>query len=233
MVRLSYTQPVILAGGGMLDERMLERAREAAAMAHPEGAGAVIAADGAADRLAALGQMPDAVIGDMDSLADPPAWAARGVEVIDLGEQDTTDFEKCLYSVAAPLYLAAGFTGRRHDHMLAVFHAMLRRAEQRVVLIAEEEAIALAPPGREIVLRPGIGGRVSIFPLRPVRCGPSSGLEWPVDGLVMAPGEAIGTSNRAVDATVRLRFYDPGALLLLEPSALVDLIAAVSSGAAS
>ncbi|MEM6356286.1 MAG: hypothetical protein AAF844_11480, partial [Pseudomonadota bacterium] len=65
-MRLSYTQPVILAGGGTLDERMLERAHAAAAMAHPEGAGAVIAADGAADRLAALGQMPDAVIGDMD-----------------------------------------------------------------------------------------------------------------------------------------------------------------------
>ena len=45
MVRLSYTQPVILAGGGMLDERMLERAHSAAAMAHPEGAGAVIAAE--------------------------------------------------------------------------------------------------------------------------------------------------------------------------------------------
>ncbi|MEM9761611.1 MAG: thiamine diphosphokinase [Pseudomonadota bacterium] len=233
MTRLTYTRPVLLAGGGTLDASMLAQGLSAARVVHPEGAEALIAADGAADRLAALGHRPDAVIGDMDSLEDPAAWAARGVAVISLAEQDTTDFEKCLYSVAAPLYLAAGFTGRRHDHMLAVFHTMLRRSDRRVVLIAEEEVIALAPPRQEIAFSPGVGGRVSIFPLCPLRCGPSSGLEWPVDGLTMAPGKAIGTSNRAVDDTVRLSFEDPGALLMLEPAALESLVAALAGPDAS
>ncbi|MEL6766458.1 MAG: thiamine diphosphokinase [Pseudomonadota bacterium] len=233
MTRLTFTRPVVLAGGGTLDHAMLARAVEAARAVHADGAEALIAADGAADRLAALGQRPDAVIGDMDSIEDPGAWAARGVTMIDLAEQDTTDFEKCLYSVAAPLYLAAGFTGRRHDHMLAVFHTMLRRSDQRVVLIAEEEVIALAPPGREIALRPGTGGRVSIFPLRPFRCGPSMGLAWPVDGLAMAPGEAIGTSNRAVADAVTLRFDGAGALLMLEHAALESLVGALTEPATS
>ncbi|MEM7499734.1 MAG: thiamine diphosphokinase [Pseudomonadota bacterium] len=233
MTRLSYDRPVLLAGGGMLTADMLEAATDAAHAADRGGPAALIAADGAADRLNVLGLRPDAVIGDLDSLADPAAWPAVGTEVIHLPEQESTDFEKCLYSVAAPLYLAAGFTGRRHDHMLAVFHAMLRRSDRRVVLIAEEEVIALAPPGRTLRLHPGEGGRVSIFPLLPVRCGPSHGLRWPVDGLRLAPGEAIGTSNRAVADEVTLTFEGQGALIMLERSAIGSLIDAIAPAATS
>ncbi|MEM6945992.1 MAG: thiamine diphosphokinase [Pseudomonadota bacterium] len=224
MKRFRYARPVLLAGGGVLEPDMIEAAREVAIRLDPAGLGAVIAADGAADRLSALGVRPDAIIGDMDSLTDPDAWASAGTEVLHLAEQDTTDFEKCLYSVEAPLYLAVGFTGRRTDHMLAVFHTLFARRAQRVVLIGEEEVIALSPPGERIALSLGRGARVSLFPLARVRCGPSAGLVWPTDGLTMAPGQAIGTSNRAAEDEVVLQFEDPGMLLMLERRALEALV---------
>ncbi|MEL6266620.1 MAG: thiamine diphosphokinase [Pseudomonadota bacterium] len=217
--RLSFAEPVILAGGGVLTPEMLAAARRLA--------GPVIAADSAADALAGLGCRPDAVIGDLDSIADAAAWRRRGVPVHHLAEQDSTDFEKCLYSSTAPYYVAIGFTGRRVDHMLAVFHALLRYPEKPVLLLGEEEAMALAPPGQRLSLALEAGARVSVFPLLEVGCGPSTGLVWPLDGLTLAPGLQVGTSNRAAAARVEMVFDRPGALVMLEPRFLGALRAAL------
>lgn len=219
MVFLESDGPIALAGGGALSARALARVRARA--------GRIVAADGAADALGALGVVPDAVIGDLDSLDDPDAWRARGVTVHRLPEQDTTDFEKCLYATAAPLYLAVGFTGRRLDHTLAVLHSMLARPDKRVVLVGEDEVTMLAPAGWRLRFDLAPGAAFSAFPLLPVRCAPSTGLEWPLDGLVMAPGRMIGTSNRAT-GPVAVRFEDPGMVLLLPPEALDDAVAALS-----
>ena len=106
---------------------------EEALMVAPE----LVAADGAADTLVTMGRCPAAVIGDMDSIASPSDWQTGTTRFLLLEEQDSTDFEKCLYASSAPFYVAAGFTGRRVDHMLAVFHAMLAHPEKRVVLLGE------------------------------------------------------------------------------------------------
>ena len=71
-VSLQFDGPVTLAGGGALDAAALGEALALAPV--------LIAADGAADRLAALGRDPVAVIGDMDSLADPARWGGPGHE---------------------------------------------------------------------------------------------------------------------------------------------------------
>lgn len=216
--KVSFSYPVTLVGGGALDLAMLEAARVVAP--------ALVAADGAADRLDRLGFLPDAVIGDMDSIGDPAAWAGR-TRLVHLSEQDTTDFEKCLYATEAPLYVAAGFTGRRVDHMLAVFHAMLRRADKRVVLLGEEEVMALVPPDRPFAMALDPGAVVSFYPLRPARGVLSEGLEWPIDGLSMAAGAVIGTSNLAVAHEVKVAFDAPGVLVMVARKYLGALIEAV------
>ena len=217
-VAISYSQPVTLAGGGILDRHMLVEAQALA----PH----LVAADGAADRLAEWGLMPDAVIGDMDSLTDPKAWHAR-TRVVHLSEQDTTDFEKCLYATEAPLYVATGFTGRRVDHMLAVFHAMLRRPEKPVVVLGEEEAMAFVPQ-RGITLDLHPGAVVSLYPILPARGTISEGLQWDLAGLDLAPGQRIGTSNRAAAPRIHLGFDRPGILLMIERAYLGALAAALT-----
>ncbi|MEO1470607.1 MAG: thiamine pyrophosphokinase [Pseudomonadota bacterium] len=231
---LSFSTPVILAGGGTLDPGALARAEAAllaAGLTAPDAPAPIVAADGAADALDRLGREPVAVIGDLDSLSDPAAWAARGVAIHRVAEQDTTDFEKCLALTEAPLYLGVGFTGRRLDHALSVLNTMATRPASRVVLVSPYETVLHAPAGRVHRLAVGSGAAVSIFPLKPVRCGPSRGLVWPLDGLVLAPGGlgggVIGTSNRSDAGEIELDFRDDGAILLLEPAALESAIACV------
>ena len=219
---LRFDRPVTLAGAGPLAPRALEAALALA----PH----LVAADGGADALAALGHLPEAVVGDMDSLGDPDAWSTRpGTRLVTLAEQETTDFEKCLYATQAPLHLGVGFTGGRADHFLAVLHAMLARPAARVVLIGEAEAMALIPPGRALRLPVGTGTRVSLFPLAETTGTLSEGLAWPVTGLTLAPGRRIGTSNRAVAAEVAIGFDRAGALVMLPAPALGALARALGA----
>ena len=53
---------------------------------------------------------------------------AAGAAVHAVGEQETTDLEKCLYSVEAPLFLGVGFLGGRVDHQLAAMNALVKYA---------------------------------------------------------------------------------------------------------
>lgn len=215
--------PVAIVGAGPFDRATLAKVRAVAPV--------LVAADGAADRLAALGATPDLIVGDMDSLADPAAWRSRGVPVRHLAEQETTDFEKCLLSVEAPLYVGLGLAGGRMDHTLAVFHAMLRHAARPTVLVGEEEALALIPPNRWLRLPVTPDTKVSLYPLAETTGTGSEGLRWSVDGLTLAAGRQIGTSNIADASEIALRFDRPGALLSVERAALAPLAAALSSGA--
>lgn len=219
---LQFESPVTLVGGGFLDAAMLAEAQALAPV--------LVAADGAADRLAAMGLTPAAVIGDMDSLSPVGRAAARRLVALD--EQETTDFEKCLYATEAPLYLAAGFTGIRLDHTLAALHALMARPAKRVVILGEAEAMALAPAGRELRFELAAGARVSVYPLGPVS-GRSTGLRWPLDGQRLAPGERIGTSNEALGGLVTLHFDARGALVILERPALPLLARQIAAEPAS
>ncbi|TYO91501.1 thiamine diphosphokinase [Oceanicella actignis] len=205
---LEFDAPVALIGGGAAGPAELE-----AALAR---APRVVAADGGANLLAAGARKPDAVIGDMDSVADPARWRDDPeVRFVPVDEQDSTDLEKCLRLTRAPLYLGAGFLGGRMDHSLAALHALLRHADRRVVLLGAHDVAFAAPPLWRARLAPG--ARVSIFPLAPCRAHGSRGLRWPLDPLALAAGSVIGTSNEAAAEEVTLRFDGPGAVILLEP----------------
>ncbi len=220
---LRFETAVTLVGAGALDRAMVEAAHRLAPI--------LIDADGGADSLVEMRLHPRAVIGDMDSIADPERWRAGPAAFVQLAEQDTTDFEKCLYATEAPFYLAVGFTGRRIDHTLAVFHTLLRYPSKRIVLVGENEVSALAPPRTTLRLAVMPGARVSIYPLLPVTATHSRGLTWPIDGLALAPGHKIGTSNEASQPVVEVAFNGPGALVMLEREALGSLAGAISNPA--
>lgn len=172
----------------------------------------LVAADGGANTLADLGHTPTAIIGDMDSLRDDLRrdWALL---LHPIPEQDTTDFDKCLRSIAAPFVLGVGFGGARLDHTLSTMTALVRHGRSRVVLLSAQDVCFLAPP--ELTLPMHKGARVSLFPMAPVT-GRSKGLFWPIDGIPFMPSGIIGTSNRADAAQVTLHMDAPAMLVLLE-----------------
>lgn len=212
-------RPVTLVGGGPLEAGDL-----AAARAH---APLVVAADGGLDQLARFGCDPVAVIGDMDS-ASPELLRARGAAVHHIPEQDSTDLEKCLRNIVAPLVIGIGFLGGRIDHSLAAMNALVGCIGPRALLLGEADLCFACPP--EVRLDLAAGTRVSIFPMAPVVGRISEGLRWSVSDLAMQPDGRIGTSNEALGGPVRLGFDRPGALVILPRQLLGQVVVSLQSG---
>lgn len=183
----------------------------------------LVAADGGARLALAAGYVPDAVIGDFDSLsaADRAQIPADRLHVV--REQDSTDFDKALRAIRAPLVVAAGFLGARVDHQLAAFSTLMRHADRPCILLGATELVFLVPPVLELDLAPL--DVVSLMPMAPVR-GTSTGLAWPIDGLELRPGGRIGTSNQATGA-VRLEVEAPALLGIVPRGALDPLMQAL------
>lgn len=195
---------VTFLGGGIICSTLLKKT-----LSH---APCLVAADGAAGQALALGHRPDRVIGDFDSLTEDMRAALPEECLIHVPEQDSTDFEKCLTRVEAPMIFGVGFTGARIDHELAVYATLTRFPNRRCIILGTEDLCFMAPP--ELMLPTEPGQRVSLFPMATV-AGRSEGLRWPIEGLDFAPDRRIGTSNAAVATEVRLEFDQPGMMVIL------------------
>lgn len=190
----------------------------------------LVAADGGADAVLALGLVPQAVIGDLDSLSDRARQGLAPAALHLLAEQVTTDFDKCLRNIDAPFILALGFTGARIDHALAAFHALVRHADRRCLILGPADLCFVAPARLHLHLP--VGTRFSLFPMAPVRAA-SQGLRWPLDGLAFAPDSQIGTSNETSAPDVHLTVDAPVMLVILPLACLTAVIAAVTPVAAA
>ncbi len=186
---LAYETLLVIVGGGAVDHDVLRDLYLSGAH--------LVGADGGADEIVAAGLMPEAIIGDFDSLANPDGWLGR-TRLLRIPEQETTDFEKALYSTHAPVTVALGMTGKRFDHTLAALDAVIRYARDRIVILVDEADVAMALTG-PFEFEVEEGDRVSVHPLAPIKFRRSFGLKYPLDGLRLAPGEKTGTSNLAVD----------------------------------
>ncbi|HEY8594599.1 MAG TPA: thiamine diphosphokinase [Devosiaceae bacterium] len=191
---LRFARALAIVGGGDSDPEVLTRLAA-------DGV-AVIAADGGAWSCERAGIIPQAIVGDLDSLGDVDKWAGRS-RLVRIDEQVSTDFEKCLYSTEAPLTIALGVTGRRFDHTLAALSAVARFAATRRVVVVGEEDIAIGCVGR-FAFAADKGERVSVFPLEDVQFSSSSGLEYPLDGLKLGIGGRTGVSNKALGGDVTI-----------------------------
>ncbi|WP_417241523.1 thiamine diphosphokinase [Celeribacter sp.] len=205
---------VTVLGGGNSTPAMLSQALTRAKT--------LVCADGAAQIALEWGHVPDAVVGDFDSLDNKARDLIPDARFYHVPEQDSTDFEKCLTRIDAPYVIGVGFMGARVDHELAVLGAMVRHADKRIVLLGSHD-ICVHLVGA-VTLNLPIGCRVSLFPMAPVT-GRSTGLKWPIGGIDFAPDGRGGTSNEATETQVRIEMDGAGMLLFLPPEALGALLA--------
>ncbi|MBT8152333.1 thiamine diphosphokinase [Epibacterium ulvae] len=205
-------EPITLVGGGALEKEDLEAAIAMAAR--------VVAADSGADSAMNYGVTPDVVVGDFDSISDDAKARLGNARLLHVQEQDTTDFDKALRSVAAPVVIAVGFLGARIDHQLAALHVLMQEDRCPCILVGAQEILFHL---RGTVEVPTARGEVvSLFPMQPVE-GRSDGLEWPIEGLRFDPMQQIGTSNRAT-GPVRLEALGCGLIVILEKHHLKDVM---------
>ncbi|MEM8729100.1 MAG: thiamine diphosphokinase [Pseudomonadota bacterium] len=210
---------VTLIGGGEVQTEDLSLALQLAPV--------LVAADSGADWALAQGISPIAVIGDFDSLSETTRAGLPAARLHQIAEQDSTDFDKALRNIAAPVVLAVGFLGARVDHQLAAFHVLARHSDRACLLLGPREVIFAAPPGVPLQFDLSAGDVVSLFPMTAVS-GRSTGLRWPIDGLDFAPMTRIGTSN-AAEGPVTLTFDGPGMLVILPRRALHGALTALAS----
>lgn len=208
---------VTLVGGGPVGAATLARALALAPR--------LVAADGGANALLRHGHVPEAVIGDLDSLSAAARAALPPGRLHHIAEQETTDFDKALRSIEAPFVLAVGFAGAWTDHGLAVFNTLVRHPGRRCLVLGPHDLCFLAPPELRLALRPG--SRLSLFPLGPVT-GESTGLRWPIDGIAFAPDGPVGTSNVVARREVRLSLAAPRMLAILPRPALPAVLAGLA-----
>jgi len=208
-------EPIVLVGGGNVHEPLgLDTIRKAST---------VVAADGGAETARRLGVLPAAVIGDFDSLSAESRGAIPEERLHHIAEQDSTDFDKALRHIAAPVVLAVGFTGARFDHQLAVLHVLTKYPDRPCLVLGETEVSLLCPPVLEVPLQ--AGEIVSLFPMGAVT-GRSDGLRWPIEGLAFDPLTQIGTSNAAT-GPIRLKMDAPHMIVMLPLARLDALIQAL------
>lgn len=207
---------VTLVGGGHTSPEVIDIALYLAPI--------LVAADSGADTALAAGHLPVAVIGDLDSISDKARAALPPSCLHLISEQDSTDFDKCLRNIKAPLILGVGFLGGRLDHELATLNVLVRRAGRPVILIGASEICFHCPP--DLALTLPVGATVSLFPLSDLTAH-SSGLRWPLDGIGFAPWGRSGTSNETSAPHVRISVSGAGMLVILSRDHLNEAIRAL------
>ncbi len=214
----SFRNNVTLIGGGPCSRELLAEARSIAP--------SLIAADGGAGQALALGHAPQKVIGDFDSLDDETRGKLPEEAFHQVTEQDSTDFEKVLRSVEAPLMIGVGFLGGRLDHELACLNALVSQAKGPCILLGETD-LCFHLPGR-IALDLPAGSRISLFPMAEVVVT-GRGVVYPVDGLRMQPWGKIGTSNEVgSEGHVELEMDKSGMIVILPRAELAAAVAALT-----
>lgn len=208
---LSYAAPVLLVGAGPATRGDFDFTRDTTQ--------ATIAVDGGFNALDAWGVTPDAVLGDMDSIR---AEVGQETKISRVSEQDSTDLEKALRLVDAPLHIGIGFLDGRLDHTLAAMHALVAAPHRRAILVGSEDVVFAAPDNWQINLPPQT--RISFYPVSRVAGLKSSGLRWPLDGLVLEGGKQIGVSNEASAAKITAQFSERCVVIILPRDFLQNAI---------
>ena len=190
-----------------------------------ESAQAVVCCDGAAVKyMRRYGgeRMPEAVIGDMDSL--PRKWREKLAPiVVHVEEQDDNDMTKAMRYVlehhpdVTDIHIL-GATGLREDHtvgnlgLLMEYTRMFDLAGIRVEMVSDFSTAFAITDSCE--LHVGKGRRVSLFSPDNSLTIKSEGLHWATDGVVFDAWWPA-TLNRADADIVKLTFSHPSRALVI------------------
>ena len=194
---------VILANGVPPDPDALRRALE--------GAGLFVCADGGANAARAYGLVPDAIVGDLDSISPESLTHFRDVPIVHDPDTERTDTEKAIaYALSKHPFedvTLFGATADRLDHVIGHLALMRKFAGRTRVVLEDAHARTFLARGETRLDLPA-GTTVSFFALS----GPAEGvttenLRYPLRDRTLAFGEQDSVSNvvEASPAWIRIR----------------------------
>ncbi len=175
----------------------------------------VVAADGGGRFLAAAGLVPDALVGDFDSLDEEAVSAAgrRGARVVRHPvRKDQTDGElavdEALREGAGELVLAGALGAL--DHVLGHL-ALLGRVEGRGTparLVSPGLTVRVLNAGATVTLDAGPGTRVSLAPLDGDAVVTLSGLDYELERGRLPGGTCLGLGNAVSRRGATIRVHE-------------------------
>jgi thiamine pyrophosphokinase len=192
---------------------------------HLDGAALVVAADGGAASLDALGRRPHLLVGDLDSV-DPglvQRLEADGIRV----ERHPVDKEASDTELAVGAAAEAGATeivvlgalgGARVDHALAnvLLLADPDFADRDIRIVNGATTIRVVTGGRRLELAGSVGDLVTLLPVGgPAHGVTTTGLRWALNGASLAMGRSRGLSNEVSSIPASVSVGD-GSLLVIE-----------------
>lgn len=158
-----------------------------------------VAADGGANQLLTLDLIPDAVVGDFDSLNHDVKNKLSNSILFHVKEQNTSDADKavrhCLNKGFFEILLI-GADGRRQDHFLATLEILFKYSlKARIILWTQLERMEFVshtwednlPLGTTVSILPIFGGAKSVT---------TNGLKFDANNFALQPGTSpSGVSN--------------------------------------
>jgi len=182
----------------------------------------IICADGGAEHLYRLNTIPQAIIGDLDSLTPEIRmfFQAQGVEVVEFPtHKDFTDTELAIehaIALGATEISILGGLGGRMDHALANITLLGSLAKRGVQAELIDEATLITAVISESVLRSHPGTLFSIIPISATLENVTlEGAEYPLEGATMTMGSSLGVSNKFKNNEVKVSLSSGIALLIL------------------
>lgn len=217
---------LIVANGDFLDKEIIHEAIQGRI---------IVALDGAADRLAALGFMPDIILGDFDSI-QPEAWGIRetykglnhddqpytglhGVTIVPAKNQELTDLIKAIHycdQLDAQEITIICATGGRFDHHEAAVRALRSEyKKQRVIYLHTSRQTLRCIKDETVAMKGETGDKCGIMAF-PHGAVSSQGLVYDVRQRELAFGftDSIGNELRDKEAIISV---DGEVLLIMPP----------------
>jgi thiamine pyrophosphokinase len=176
-----------------------------------------ICADGGANYASAMGERPDLIIGDLDSINAVTVRKFQSVTTRRISDQNSTDMEKAFAWLIRKNYkdiVVLGATGGRVDHLAGNLSALGKFSKWARIRFVDESG-ELRAIGSETVLDVPPGTSISLIPLSKCEGIVTHGLKWELHNGVLELGVREGTSNsvKSSPATIRVR---RGILLLYQ-----------------
>lgn len=212
------------------------------------GSSLLVCADAGADRLRRLESvgingtvnkyLPDAIVGDLDSISSDTAayYEGKGVKVVKDPDQYSTDFTKCLKwlrqewtkrkqdsNSILDVVVLGGLGGRVDQGFSQIHHLYLASSDKellrgRIYLLSEQSlTFVLADAMNTISIEPGyFEENIGIIPVLGLSRLTTKGLEWDVEDWPTEFGGQVSTSNHIRASTLEVTFSGPRPLMTLE-----------------
>jgi thiamine pyrophosphokinase len=175
----------------------------------------VLCADGGANIALKLGVVPDAIIGDLDSIHAETLVKFHKVPTYRDSDDGTTDLEKTIAWAIKEKFdhvTVIGASGKRLDHAIGNLGVLAKFYPDAVVKLVDDFG-ELTYVGRSLTVEAKKGETVSLIPLNRCEGIVTDGLRYALTGETLELGVREGTSNVVTAPPVTIK-VKKGHLLL-------------------